>query len=96
MDDHLALIVQAINTSQCKHSFLSQMAKDPVTFTKRWMASQRRDLEVILGESGRFEDPANLGGAWARGGTDGVWGKQDVQEAVSVMVQKPDKSGRAF
>ncbi|KAG8528294.1 uncharacterized protein KY384_007211 [Bacidia gigantensis] len=96
MDDHLALLIQAIGKSQRKHSFLSQLSRDPVTFTQRWMSSQRRDLEVALGESGRFEDPANLGGVWSQGGHDGVWGKQEVKEAVGVMVQKPEKAGRTF
>ena len=72
------------------------MARDPVTFTKRWMASQKRDLEIILGEDGKFTDSADLAGEWGRGGRGGVWGGDEVKEAVSVMVQKPDKTGRAF
>ena len=72
------------------------MAKDPVTFTKRWMASQKRDLEVILGEDGRFANSEDLSGEWSKGGKDGVWGKGEVRDAVGVMVQRPDKTGRAF
>ena len=95
-DDHLAEIIQAIGSSKRKHSFFSQMSLDPVSFTKRWMASQKRDLDIIMGEDGRFEDSSNLAGEWARGGRDGVWGRNEVREAVGVMVQKPDKTGRAY
>ena len=95
-DQHLANLVQAISGSKRKHSFLSQLSRDPVNFTKRWMASQKRDLEVILGEDGGFEDGAQLNGAWGRGGENGLWGKGEVREAVGVMVQRPDKAGRAF
>ena len=95
-DEHLAELVQAIGNSQRKHSFFAQLARDPVTFTKRWMASQKRDLEIIMGEDGNLEDPGYLAAEWARGGEDGVWGRDEVREAVNVMVQKPDKQGRAF
>lgn len=95
-DEHIAFLIQAIGKSQRKHKFLMQMAKDPVNFTKKWMASQKRDLEIILGEDGRFEDGNALAGEWSRGGDDGVWGKGEVKEAVGVMVQRPDKDRRAF
>lgn len=95
-DQHLALLIQATGKTQRKHSFLTQMAKDPVTFTKRWMASQKRDLEVILGEDGRFANSEDLAGEWSKGGKDGVWGKGKVRDAVGVLVQRPDKTGRAF
>lgn len=79
------------------------MAADPVGFTKRWMASQRRDLETVLGESGRFEgdwstgrDRDGLRGEWLRGGQGGVWGRREVEEAVAVMVAKKGADGRNF
>ena len=49
-----------------------------------------------MGEDGKFEDSSYLAGEWARGGRTGVWGGNEVKEAVNVMVQKPDKTGRAF
>ena len=60
------------------------------------MASQKRDLEVVLGEDGVLEDEGKLDGTWNKGGKDGPWGKGEVREAVGVMVQRPDKTGRAF
>lgn len=97
-DKHTALLIQAINQSKLKHAFMTGLAKDPVGFTKRWMSSQRRDLEMVLGEGGRYE------AEWA---ADGVpvgpvrgelvngkkWKGKEVEEAVAVMVRK-DGSAR--
>lgn len=98
-DDHLALLIQALGASQRKYQFLDGYKRDPVTFVKRWMASQKRDLEVVLGESGRFEGDVpgvGLGSEWRRGGQGGVWGSELVREGVGLMVQKGGRDGRAF
>lgn len=50
-DDQLATLVQAMNQSRAKHAFFVEMSKNPVTFVRRWLGSQKRDLSVILGES---------------------------------------------
>ncbi|KAL9051888.1 MAG: hypothetical protein Q9206_004527, partial [Seirophora lacunosa] len=44
-DAQLAHVVQAIQHSKSKHAFMTEFEKDPVGFLKRWMGSQRRDLE---------------------------------------------------
>lgn len=98
-DEHLALLIQALGASQRKYQFLDGYKRDPVTFVKRWMASQKRDLEVVLGESGRFEGDVpsmGLGSEWRRGGQNGVWGSELVREGVGLMVQKGGRDGRAF
>lgn len=60
------------------------------------MGSQKRDLEVVLGE-GRMEgDIGGLGGEWRRGGEGGVWGTEQVREGVGLLVQKAGRDGRAF
>ena len=51
IDDQIALIVQAINHSKAKRDFWMNMALDPKGFVDRWVASQKRDLEVILGDT---------------------------------------------
>lgn len=68
------------------------MSKDPANFVKRWMSSQRRDLEVILGEAtiGGGED--GRGEEFRRGGSSGVWGTPVVNEAVRYMLAKPEVS----
>lgn len=61
------------------------------------MGSQKRDLEVVLGEGGRYEGDVGmgLGGEWRRGGRGGVWGTEQVREGVGLMVAKA-REGRGF
>lgn len=51
LDDKIVQCVQSINNSKIKRDFLLQFSKEPVDFINKWIASQARDLEVILGES---------------------------------------------
>ncbi|KAL1933487.1 hypothetical protein VTP01DRAFT_7577 [Rhizomucor pusillus] len=51
LDDKIVQCVQSINNSKIKRDFLLQFANHPVEFINKWIASQARDLEVILGES---------------------------------------------
>ena len=97
-DKHTALLIQSINQSKLKHGFMTGMAKDPVGFTKRWMSSQRRDLEMVLGEGGQLEadwgpDGVPRGavrGEWVNGRK---WKGREVEEAIAVMVRK-DRTAR--
>ncbi len=73
LDDALALIVQAIQRSKAKHTFYRSMAKDPVNFINRWMSSQKRDLEVIMGEATRGGGEDGSGLEFQRGGSKGMW-----------------------
>lgn len=85
-DDHLALVISAIAHSKAKHAFLSEMSRDPVGFVNRWVRSQKRDMEVIVGEAGKGEEA--MGEEWRRGGKSGAWGTENVRESVALMVQK--------
>ncbi|MCJ1473706.1 SWI/SNF complex component snf12 [Lambiella insularis] len=88
LDKQLALIVQAITDSKAKHAFFTSMSKDPKTFVKRWISSQKRDLEIILGEATKGGGEDGLGEEFRRGGKDGVWGTENVRESVGLMVAK--------
>jgi SWI/SNF-related matrix-associated actin-dependent regulator of chromatin subfamily D len=104
IDTHLALVIQAIAQSKGKHTFFTSMAADPVNFLKRWISSQKRDLEVILGEAARpgvrlpgyLRDPnapaddsgLALGDEWRKGGKDGVWGSQTARESVGLFLAR--------
>jgi SWI/SNF-related matrix-associated actin-dependent regulator of chromatin subfamily D len=79
INDQLAVIIQAIHHHKARHAFFTSFARDPVGFCKKWYTSQQRDLSVILGEVERG-DVAGL--EFAKGGKDGVWGSDVVQEAV--------------
>lgn len=87
-DEQLALVVQAIAHSKAKHAFFSSMSKDPANFVQRWMSSQRRDLEVILGETSRGVDADLPAEEFRRGGTEGVWGSDIVRQAVGIQLSK--------
>ncbi|KAF3935899.1 hypothetical protein ABW20_dc0103821 [Dactylellina cionopaga] len=51
-DDNIAVLVQAINHSKAKRDFWTSLGMDPASFIQQWVSSQKRDLEVILGEKG--------------------------------------------
>ncbi|KIW07715.1 uncharacterized protein PV09_01647 [Verruconis gallopava] len=109
IDTHLALVIQAIAQSKGKHTFFTSMAADPVNFLKRWISSQKRDLEVILGEatrpgvrlpdvSGAADDSTiALSDEWRRGGKESVWGSQTAKESVALFLARGgrDKDGRS-
>ncbi|KAJ3281407.1 SWI SNF, matrix associated, actin dependent regulator of chromatin, sub d, member 3, partial [Borealophlyctis nickersoniae] len=51
LDEKIAALVQAINHCKLKRDFMLSFADDPVNFINQWVASQSRDLEVILGDT---------------------------------------------
>lgn len=89
LDDELAVVIQAIQHSKAKHAFYKQMSRDPAVFVNKWMNSQRRDLEVILGEAARGGGEDGMGVEFARGGDNGVWGSDLTREAVRYLLAKP-------
>ena len=84
LDDALAVIVQAIQHSKAKHTFYRSMAKDPVNFIQRWMSSQKRDLEVIMGEATRGGGEDGSGLEFQRGGSKGMW-DSPVSTSMSLL-----------
>ncbi|KAL4911565.1 hypothetical protein BDW74DRAFT_164990 [Aspergillus multicolor] len=90
LDDQVALIIQALTHSRAKHSFFTALSKDPATFVRRWLNSQRRDLETILGEATRGGGEDASGPEFRRGGNDSVWDTVVAHEAVRYMLAKPE------
>lgn len=90
LDESLAVLIQAVGDSKAKHTFLTSMANDPVGFVKNWLSSQKRDLEVIMGEATRAgaaaEDP--VGDEWRRGGKGSVWDSSNARESVNLLLSK--------
>ncbi|EAQ86993.1 hypothetical protein CHGG_08246 [Chaetomium globosum CBS 148.51] len=68
--------------------FLASMARDPVGFVKGWLSSQKRDLEVIMGEATRGGGEDATGDEWRRGGRDSVWATTNARESVNVLLAK--------
>lgn len=88
LDDQLARVVQAIAVSKAKHAFFSSLSENPATFVKNWLSSQKRDLEVIMGEASRGGGEHVSGDEWRRGGKDSVWTTQNARESVNVLLSK--------
>ncbi|KAL9097867.1 MAG: hypothetical protein Q9165_000193 [Trypethelium subeluteriae] len=86
LDDQLATTVQALATEKAKHGFLTSMSRDPARFVRRWVSSQKRDLEVLLGEGVRGVGGGEDGSAeeFRRGGREGVWGGELARESVAL------------
>ncbi|CAJ2511055.1 Uu.00g066800.m01.CDS01 [Anthostomella pinea] len=87
LDDQLATVINAIHVSKAKHAFLTSTAKDPATFVKNWLSSQKRDLEVVMGEAMRGGDDTT-GDEWRKGGRDSVWSTVNARESVNVFLSK--------
>lgn len=92
LDDQVALIVQALTHSRARHSFYTALSKDPANFVRRWINSQRRDLETVLGEAGRGGGEDGSAPEFRHGGTDSPWDTVVAQEAVRYMLAKPEAS----
>jgi hypothetical protein len=88
LDEQLARIVQATAVSKAKHSFFTSLSQDPANFVRNWLSSQKRDLDVIMGESLRGGADNISGDEWRRGGSSGVWGTQNARESVNVLLSK--------
>ena len=88
LDEQLVLLMGAIGQSKAKHAFFTSMAKDPVAFFKRWLSSQKRDLEVLLGEATRGGGEDISSEEWRRGGAEGVWGSDVAKESVALWLAR--------
>jgi SWI/SNF-related matrix-associated actin-dependent regulator of chromatin subfamily D len=93
IDEQLVLLMGAIGQSKAKHAFFTSMSKDPVAFFKRWLSSQKRDLEVLLGEATRGGGEDASGEEWRKGGADGVWGSDVAKESVALWLAR--QNGKA-
>jgi SWI/SNF-related matrix-associated actin-dependent regulator of chromatin subfamily D len=88
IDDALAHTVAAITDAKVKHAFFDALAADPVGFLNRWVSSQRRDLEVILGER---EEGLRAGEEWRLSGDTGVWHSGLARESVGLWLSSRGK-----
>ncbi|KAG5946585.1 hypothetical protein E4U53_006568 [Claviceps sorghi] len=88
LDEHLARLIQAIAVSKAKHAFFTSLSEDPANFVKNWLSSQKRDLDVILGDAGRGCGDSLTGDEWRRGGVDSVWTTHNARESVNVLLSR--------
>ncbi|KAI1820892.1 hypothetical protein F4861DRAFT_33620 [Xylaria intraflava] len=88
LDEQLAVIIQAIHVSKAKRDLLKSLSEDPATFVRNWLSSQKRDLEVILGEAMRGGGEDASGDEWRKGGRDSVWGTVNARESVNALLSR--------
>lgn len=88
LDEQLAVIVQAISDAKAKHAFYKSLHGDPANFVLNWLSSQKRDLEVIMGEAPRGGGEDASGAEWRRGGRDSVWATQNARESVQYLLTR--------
>lgn len=86
LDKQLAVMVQAIANSKSKHSFFDALSKNPTEFIRKWISSQKRDLEIIAGDGMRGGGEDATSDEWRKGGADGVWGSTNVKELAALMI----------
>ena len=88
LDEQLANVIQAIGSSKAKHTFFTSLGEDPANFIRNWLSSQKRDLDVIMGEATRGGGEDATGDEWRKGGKDSIWTTTNAKESVSVMLSK--------
>jgi len=88
LDDQLAVLIQAVEDSKARHDFFVALSEDPVNFIRKWLSSQKRDKEILLGEATRGGGEDATGDEWRRGGKSSVWGAQNAKESVNVLLSK--------
>ncbi|KAK2603935.1 SWI/SNF and RSC complex subunit Ssr3 [Conoideocrella luteorostrata] len=88
LDEQLARLIQAMAVSKAKHSFFTSLSQDPADFVKSWLSSQKRDLEVILGDTARGGEDALTADEWRQGGAHSVWATQNARESVNVLLSR--------
>ncbi|KAK5190236.1 SWI/SNF and RSC complex subunit Ssr3 [Exophiala xenobiotica] len=88
INDEIAVLMQAIRHSKARHQFFTAFAKDPIEMTKKWIASQKKDLSVILGEPER-------GDVAGMEFMDEVWQTDLIREAVRYKLAKTDVASGA-
>ncbi|KAG7101722.1 SWI/SNF and RSC complexes subunit ssr3 like protein [Verticillium longisporum] len=87
LDDQLITLVGAVANSKAKHSFFMSLGNDPAVFLQDWFSSQKRDLEIIVGEATRGGGEDASGEEWRRGGKDSLHRCGDIAvELLAIFV----------
>ncbi|KAK7205743.1 hypothetical protein BZA70DRAFT_276938 [Myxozyma melibiosi] len=50
LDEQIGITIQELANSKLRRDFFTQMSSDPAGFINRWIGSQARDLEIVLGD----------------------------------------------
>jgi len=90
MDEQLALVMQKTKIGVARAKFFKSFSEDPIGTVQRWLSSQERDLEILLGENFAVKPDCSLPDELRRGGPDSIWSSEKVRDAVNYMLSKPE------
>ncbi|KAK9453152.1 hypothetical protein V1511DRAFT_505781 [Dipodascopsis uninucleata] len=79
VDDHIGLTIQELSTSKLRRDFFTQMSHDPANFINKWIASQARDLEVVLGDRELQSEEVRRAGFYM---------SEDLKESIFLLLNK--------
>jgi len=82
------VLIQAIGMSRSKHTFFTNMSQDVPSFVRHWPSTQKRDLEVIMGEATRRRGEDAAGDELRRGGRNSAWATQNAKDSIDAMLLK--------
>lgn len=85
-DAEICILIQALKMSKARWDFFSNIAKDPAGYLTKWLSSQTRDLEVLLGDAQRGGAEDGQSEEFRRGGDDSVWKTESVAQACRMYL----------
>ncbi|KAI9100504.1 hypothetical protein DFS34DRAFT_648420 [Phlyctochytrium arcticum] len=83
-DEKITTLIQTINHCKLKRDFMLAFADNPIGFLNQWIASQSRDLEVVLGDTRVNVEEIRRGAFFDR---------EKVQEAIFHHLRQGDMEG---
>ncbi|KAK9321409.1 hypothetical protein V1517DRAFT_326520 [Lipomyces orientalis] len=77
LDDQIGITIQELLTAKLRRDFFTQMAHDPAGFINRWIGSQSRDLEIVLGDRDLQSEEVRRAG---------FYGTEDLTESIFLLL----------
>lgn len=77
MDEQIGLTIQELANSKLRRDFFTQMSSDPSGFINRWIGSQARDLEIVLGDKEFQSEEVRRAGYYQ---------SEDLKESIFLLV----------
>ncbi|ORY77656.1 hypothetical protein BCR35DRAFT_305438 [Leucosporidium creatinivorum] len=94
LDEKIALDALSARTSYLKRTFLTSFASSPTTFLQKWVSSQSRDLDLILGGDRASQSSIGGGSTWREEVRHAdVWEGEWVREGASVLSMRRQEKG---
>ena len=78
LDDQTAVLCQAVAHSKAKRDFWRAFSEEPAGFVKRWVSSQKRDMETLMGEIEKVEESEERSAVW----------KDKINESVYLLLAR--------